>query len=385
MHAVEDRLKQLRLEYDKVCRERGKAHQSALLVRQQEQEIAEFERRRNEIVQRRAERVARKAAVVHNQRLADMSRKKQDQLDRRKAVFQADWSPPNPCGDTLRWTDKRTFARELENLISLEKTIEQKVREKMMQQKRKQATVKTTSGKIPAERGCQSRHESCSSSSSCSCSGSSTPASEVGSVICVEEIALRVYSKLESLKRRNREQGQQLRLQQPQQKSTSMNEIRMQRKNFKETGVNTSRPVNNEQTNDPTLILCSSPSTSYRSAPGDGKNRFQELMQRLNDLSAIESPNEEENVSSFTSDNTLITDPVTRPKEVVTVAQRENRSGGLAGRRLDADLSCGSNDSSLLQLPSFDRSYFWKDVFQSAGVSMSESIARVPAGCKANQ
>lgn len=375
MHAVEDRLRQLRLEYDKVCRERGKAHQSAILVRLQEQEIAEFEKRRNEIVQKRAERVARKEAIVYQQRLADRGRKKQDQLEKRKAVFQTNWSPPT---DPLTWTDKRSFARELEDLISLEKTIEQKVREKMLQQKRKQATVTaTTSRKV--QKCCHARNSP--SSSSCSCSGSSTPTSEVGSVICVEEIAERVYSKLESLKRRNGEKRSQaqsrVRLPAPvQQKTTGTDDADSGRRrrgtSLKETGVNTSQPVNNGPANDPSLILCSSPSTSYRSAPDAAKNRFQELIQRLNDLSAIESPNEEENVSSFSSEQTLTKDPVTRPKRVAS-ADQEERSAG----RLDGDLSWGSRDSSLPKFPSFDRSFFWKDVFNSAGVSMSETIARV--------
>jgi hypothetical protein len=391
MHAVEDKLRQLRMEYDKVCRERGKAHQSAILVKNQEQEIAEFERRRNEIVQKRAERVARNEALKHKQRIAERIRQKEEQLERRKNVFQTDWSPAS--GDPLRWTNKKTFARELEQLIGLEKTIERTLREKETQQKQRQrttTTTKTTSTAIPADRCCRERNPSCSCSSlsSCSCSGTSTPTSEMGSVICVEEIAQRVYMVLNKMRQHaDQPQSQQspLTSHSVTQKSAPISrpekETRKQSKHVREVGVNTSGRTANNKTasNEPPFVLCSSPTESSLSGADDGKQRYMELVQKLNDLSAIESPNEEENVSSYSSEQTVTRDPVTRPKTVALSSEEsepQNQRSPVAVSP-DHEISSSSLDSSIPKFPSFDRSYFWKDVFDSAGVSMSETIARV--------
>lgn len=254
----------------------------------------------------------------------------------------------------------------------------------MLQQRQKQKVATGTSGDDPVRNSRQTRDGSCSSSS-CSCSGSSTPCSSAGSVICVEEIAEKVLSKLQKLKLRNavheRLPVHEPRPQAPKKTTTKSVQVRNARntqpasctrtvapeKNFRETGVNTSL-LPDDPVLDPQLILCSSPSTSYRSAPDDGNNRFQELMHKLKDLSAIESPNDEENASSFSSERTITRNVGTAPKVVDNKDDHRIRVMG--------DLSTGSMDS-MPHFPSFDRSFFWKDVFDSAGVSMSETIARV--------
>lgn len=134
MGAIEDELANVRTQYHKICRERGTAHLTAQLVQKQEEEILEFESRRDRLVRARAEKVAREKEKEIKAKSLKEEAKKKELIERRKDVFNRDWNPDTESTSVKKVQDRITKRQEIESqlrkLAEMEKSLEEKIREK---------------------------------------------------------------------------------------------------------------------------------------------------------------------------------------------------------------------------------------------------------------
>ena len=137
MEAIENELANVRTQYHKICRERGTAHLTAQLVQKQEEEILEFESRRDRLVRARAEKVAREKEKEIKAKSLKEEAKKKDLIERRKDIFNRDWNPDTESTSVKKVQDRVTKRQEIESqlrkLAEMEKSLEEKIREKKNQ------------------------------------------------------------------------------------------------------------------------------------------------------------------------------------------------------------------------------------------------------------
>jgi len=274
MKAVEDQIRKLRHEYDRVCKERGRAHVSAQLVRLHEQQVADFDKKRDQLVKLRAQEVARKEArkvVVQNEVKRDA---KIRALEVRKKLLDTDWTCPPP--------DASQYWHELKSLSRLEDALEKEVQSK----KRRSISCQVT----------------LSDSSSSSCDSAFTPETSLDDC-CLNEIAARVLNKLRILQQNEQQERilQQNEQQENLQKQTSSRPQHIQRravvpaktqsihphiqskKVVRDVAINTSFAPSVSNT------LCieperSSSSTSYRSLPEQIGQHNRHDMERIKEF-----------------------------------------------------------------------------------------------------
>lgn len=121
MVRVEDELQQAKLEYERICRERGQAHEFAKLIELQEQEYRKHQERRNKAVKARAEARAREKS----KQVQELKTKSEEEK-RMKKMRIHQYSNLRSNIDPL----KKRYTAELDNLIQLEKRIELRLDEK---------------------------------------------------------------------------------------------------------------------------------------------------------------------------------------------------------------------------------------------------------------
>lgn len=137
MEAIENELANVRTQYHKICRERGTAHLTAQLVQKQEEEMLEFESRRDRIVRARAEKVAREKEKEIKTKSLKEEAKRKELIERRKDIFNRDWNPDTESTSVKKVQDRVTKRQEIESqlrkLAEMEKSLEEKIREKKNQ------------------------------------------------------------------------------------------------------------------------------------------------------------------------------------------------------------------------------------------------------------
>ena len=137
MEAIENELANVRTQYHKICRERGTAHLTAQLVQKQEEEMLEFESRRDRLVRARAEKVAREKEKEIKAKSLKEEAKKKELIERRKDIFNRDWNPDTESTSVKKVQDRVTKRQEIESqlrkLAEMEKSLEEKIRGKKNQ------------------------------------------------------------------------------------------------------------------------------------------------------------------------------------------------------------------------------------------------------------
>ena len=137
MEDIERELDLVRNQYHKICKERGTAHVSARLVQKHEQEMIEFESRRDKLVRVRAQKVAKDEERQVRNKNKESESKKKELIGKRKEIFNRDWnghSGLEPKSTSAKQIEKLNRRKEIEaqlaKLAAMEKSLEEKINEK---------------------------------------------------------------------------------------------------------------------------------------------------------------------------------------------------------------------------------------------------------------
>ena len=372
MKQVESELLKARTEYLSVCTERGTAHKYARLYSRQEQDIQEFEKRRDKMVEMRAKKVAQ---IEANKVAEREKRKNQDKLDqskRRKELLHTDWSPKkNP--EASRSIANQALEDELRRLSLLEKQLETKIQNKKLAKAKTPVpkdveVVHQKPKKVPQDN--KSKYEDDplfigyygppKHQKKVDSDATKSPKRDSGfnDEIDPDAIAKNVFLKLQKLK--------ELATRVPQVESRKKP---APEKVFKETAVNTTlhakddsrRSTPEEETYTGSI---DSKATSYKSLPHD--------IIRNRDMEKVLDTIRKQKVAFSQTGNTRRIDLI--PEEEVVHALSSPPARSPSPTTIDM---CSDDPSSILVTHEHERSQFWRDVFDAAGVSFNDEMAEV--------